>query len=98
MTVLFDKAWNIKCHAPFFRLHRLLRPISFSSELTREENSNMIEYWQEEVDRQGSMFWSYTDDRRKIQDLKMIPKTLIVRFLCYSILLLSGFMFIIVPT
>lgn len=97
--VLFDKGWNIKQRAPLFRLHKLLQPGNVSLALSREENNRLNAYWDEEVDKDYKMYWSYTESRREPDfNLKMLPKALICRFIGYFILVISAVLFVLLPT
>ena len=62
-VVLFEKYWNVKRHAPLFRLHKLLKPTFFGLTLTKEENSQLDSYWDEEVDKDYKMYWSFSSSK-----------------------------------
>ena len=97
-TVICDKQWNAKCRAPLFRMHKLIGH-SLSFDLSREERSRLTDYWQDEVEKESQMYWSYSEPKsRDLKNIKMLPKSMVARFVGYFALLVSGFLFVVIPS
>lgn len=59
----------------------------------------MRDYWEDEIERENSMYWSYSDAKhKKVSDLKMLPKQAILKYAGYFLFLFAGLLFVLVPS
>jgi len=97
-AVCFDKQWNIRCRAPLFRMHKMIGH-SFSFELSREERNHLTDFWHDEIEKDNNDYLSYQESKKGVfKHFKMLPKTMILRFVGYIILLISGLLFVLIPS